>query len=134
MYIPSYIIMPPFVLLLSKFARFTYYMRFSLISCTAYAAKGSLASFANTVLDVLSSYRLFLGATYQCLCASFQLTFSHPSQCVVLILSLHISNKLTMYFFFVVYSFFLRSSLVLLNSLGPTVSSYVKGLLFQFTL
>ena len=123
-----------FVLLLSKFVTVTHHMRYSLISCTKHAAKGWLASFVNIVLDVLSSYRLFLGTIYQSLSASFQITFPHPSPCVVLILSLYIYHKLLMFFFFFLgHSFFLRS-LVLLNSLGPTVSLYVKVLLFQFTL
>ena len=40
MYITSYTIMPPFVLITSKFATFTHYMRYSLISCTTHPTKG----------------------------------------------------------------------------------------------
>ena len=49
-------------------------------------------SFVNIVLDIVSLYGLFLGTTYQRLGTSFQITFSHPSPCVVLILLLHISR------------------------------------------
>ena len=100
MYILSYTIMPAFVLLLSKFFTFTHYTRYSLISCTTHPTKGWLVSFVNIALDIVSSYRLFLGTTYQSLGASFQITFSHPPPCVVLIIVLHISSKLSMHYFF----------------------------------
>ena len=98
MHIPSYI-MPSFVLLLGKFATFTHYMRYSLISCTTHPTKGRQGSFVNNVLDIVSPYKLFLGTTYQSLGASFQITFSHAPPCVLLIFVLHISTKLSMYSF-----------------------------------
>ena len=96
-------------------------MRYSLISCTTHPTKGWLASFANIALDIVSPYRLFLGTTYQSLGGSFQITFPHPFPCVVLILVLHISSKLSMHSFCSPF-IFLCSSLVFLNSLGSPVS------------
>ena len=98
MYIPSYTIMPPFVLRLQVCHIHSLYEMYSqFLYHTFY--KGVTCRFANIVLDILSSYRLFLGTTYQSLCASFQITFSHSPRCVVLVLVLHVSCKLTMYFF-----------------------------------
>ena len=114
--------MPLFLLLLGKFATFTHYKRYSLISCTTHPTKGLLGSFINIALDIVSPYRLFLG-----LGASFQINFSHPSPCVVLNLVLHISSKLSMHSF--CSPFFLCSSLMFLNSLGSTVSLCVIVLL-----
>ena len=62
-----------------------------------------------SILYLNSLYRLLLGTTYQSLSASFQITFSHPSPCVVLIIVLHISSKLSMHSFcspFIFSSFF----------------------------
>ena len=98
----SYIIMSPFVLLLGKFTTCTDYMGYSLISCTTHSTKGWLGSFVNIVLivlDLVSMYRLFLGTTYKSFGASFQIIFSHPSPCFVLILVLHISSKFSMHSF-----------------------------------
>ena len=89
--------MPPFVLLLDKFVIFTHYMRYSLISCATHPTKGWLSSVVNIVLDKVSPYRLLLGTTYQSLGASFQISFSDPSPCVILILALHISSKLSIH-------------------------------------
>ena len=79
MYITSYIVMPPLTLLLSKFATLTHYMRYSPISCSAHPENGWLGSFINISVDIVSSYRPFLGTTYQRLSSSFQMTFSHSS-------------------------------------------------------
>ena len=87
-----------------------------------------MAVFANIVLNIVSPYRLFLGTTYQSLSASFQVTFSHPSPCVVLILVLHISSKLSMHSFCIPF-IFLCPSLIFFNSLGSIVSSCVVILL-----
>ena len=99
MYIPSYTIMLPFVILLGKFARFNHYMRHILISCTTHPTKGRLNSNVNVLLDIVNPYGLLLGTTYQSLGALFQITFSHPSLCVVCIIVFHISSKLSMHCF-----------------------------------
>ena len=62
------------------------------------------------------------------ICASFQITFSHSSLCVALILVLHISSKLSMHSFCNLFIFFC-SSLIFLNSLESAVSSCVIFLL-----
>ena len=87
-----------------------------------------LGSFVNVVLDIVSSYRLFLDTTYQSLGASFWITFSYSSPCVVLILVLHISSKLFMHCFCSPF-IFLCSSLVFLNASGSIFSSCVIVLL-----
>ena len=85
--------MPPFVLLLAKFATFTHCMRYSRIFCTTHPTKGWLGSFVNILLDIVCPYRPFLGTTYESLGVSFQITFSHPSPRVVVILVLYIKKN-----------------------------------------
>ena len=75
-----------------------HYIRYNPISCTIHPTKGWLASFVNITLDIVGSHRLFQGTTYQSLNASFQITFSYPSPCVVLIL-VPISSKLSKHYF-----------------------------------
>ena len=69
-------------------------MKYSLISCTAHPTNGTHQFCQYYTWCIINLYRLFLGTTYQSLGASFQVTFSHPSLCVVLILVLHISGEL----------------------------------------
>ena len=87
MYLLYYTIMPLFALLLDKSSTFTHYMRYSLTSCTKHPTKGQLARFVNISLDIVSSYRLFLGTTYHRLHTSFQIIFTHLSPCLFLSLS-----------------------------------------------
>ena len=77
----------------------------SLNFCTTHPRKRQLTSFANIALDMFILYRLFLGMTYQRLGASFQITFSHPSSCVVILVILFLANSSCI--LFSVYSFFL---------------------------
>ena len=123
MYIPSYTIMLPFILLLGRFARFTHYMRYCFISCTTHPTKGWLGSFVNIVLDIVGPFGLFLSTAYQGLGASFQIPFLiHLHVLSVSLFTLSLANCPC--FLFAVHSFFC-SSLVFLNSLGSTVSSFV---------
>ena len=73
----------------------------SLNFCTTHPRK----SFVNIALDMFILYRLFVGSTYQRLGASFQITFSHPSSCVVILVILFLANSSCI--LFSVYSFFL---------------------------
>ena len=99
MYIPSYTILLLFAILLGKFATFNHYMRHILICCTTHPTKGRLDSNVNVLLDLVNPYGPSLGTTYQSLGALFQITFSHPSLCVVCILVFHISSKLSIHCF-----------------------------------
>ena len=69
-------------------------------------------------------YRLFVGSTYQRLGASFQISFSHPYSCVILVV-LFLANSLCI--LFSVYSLFLV--FLVLNSLRSSLSSHIIILL-----
>ena len=77
----------------------------SLNFCTTHPRKRQLTSFVNIALDMFILYRLLVGSTYQRLGASFQITFSHPSSCVVILVILFLANSSCI--LFSVYSFFL---------------------------
>ena len=125
--------MPPFVLFLSKFATFTHYLRYSLISCTAHPTKGRLASFVNIVLDIVNSYKLFLGTTYQSVGASFQSLFLNHLH--VLFLSLSSIPLLSMHSFCsqLIFSLFIFVSLcvMVLLFLTATINSSILFLTYQ---
>ena len=119
MCIPSCAIMPPFVLFLGKIATFALYMRYSLISYTTHPTKEWLGSFVNNVLGIVSLQRLFWVLHIKGSVHPFKSLFLiHP--CVVLILVLHITSKLSMHSF--CRAFIFPFSLVFLNSLNSTVS------------
>ena len=78
-----------FVLRLGKFATFTHYRRYGLISCNAHLTKGWLASYMNIALDIV--HIDFSWASD---------SLPHPSQYIIIILILHISSKLSIDFIF----------------------------------
>ena len=115
---PSYIVMPPFVLLLGKSLTFFHYMRYSLISCTANPAKGWTASFVNIAHDIVHSYSwaLYVKALVHLFKSSFLI---HLHVLFLTLSSIPLANCPDT--LFSVHSFFLCSGLVFMNSLGSVL-------------
>ena len=69
----------------------------SLIFCTTNPTKRWLL--INIALDMFILYRPFVDSTYQRLGTSFQITFSHPSSCVVILVVLFLANSSCILFY-----------------------------------
>ena len=142
---PCYVLMPSFVFCLRQLTSLTHHMghRFSL--APAHSAQGGFCCVIYVVFRIICSQGLFLGAAYQGLSISFQISFSNPLPSSIPVSTFLISHILPMHSFcflsfsvpftsFTLYSFRSTASEVLTTLLSPTFLSSTSSLFLTYQL